>query len=155
MPDDTNQTRDDLFEVWYDCVSARHLAVSIFLGTTTVFAFYHLAIYVLTPKLDAIGPEQLRGYALLAGVAGATLAGVLLGVIFKPKRILTEQVVEPDQILALLADENVTPEAELRALAELPNDVKEELVKAGVFDTIHAELTKVVAQRATGSGEQT
>ncbi len=77
-----------LAEVWGDTVDLRHLAWAIAIGTgISVLGFYLASRWLAT----VVGSRQLaHAYAMLAGLAGCVIAGVICARAFPPKREVTE-----------------------------------------------------------------
>ncbi|ABX32932.1 conserved hypothetical protein [Delftia acidovorans SPH-1] len=77
-----------LAEVWGDTVDLRHLAWAIAIGTgISVLGFYLASRWLVT----VVESRQLaHAYAMLAGLAGCVIAGVICARAFAPKREVTE-----------------------------------------------------------------
>lgn len=77
-----------LAEVWGDTVDLRHLAWAIAIGTgISVLGFYLASRWLAT----VVESRQLaHAYAMLAGLAGCVIAGVICTRAFPPKREVTE-----------------------------------------------------------------
>ena len=77
-----------LAEVWGDTVDLRHLAWAIAIGTgISVLGFYLASRWLAT----VVESRQLaHAYAMLAGLAGCVIAGVICARVFPPKREVTE-----------------------------------------------------------------
>lgn len=77
-----------LAEVWGDTVDLRHLALAIAIGTgISVLGFYLASRWLAT----VVESRQLaHAYAMLAGLAGCVIAGVICARAFAPKREVTE-----------------------------------------------------------------
>ena len=77
-----------LAEVWGDTVDLRHLAWAIAIGTgISVLGFYLASPWLAT----VVESRQLaHAYAMLAGLAGCVIAGVICARAFAPKREVTE-----------------------------------------------------------------
>ncbi|WP_199136547.1 hypothetical protein [Delftia sp. ASV31] len=77
-----------LAEVWGDTVDLRHLAWAIAIGTgISVLGFYLASRWLAT----VVESHQLaHAYAMLAGLAGCVIAGVICARAFPPKREVTE-----------------------------------------------------------------
>src|SRR5256885_546 len=92
-PKETHMTSKDpadwrLAEVWGDTVDLRHLAWAIAIGTgISVLGFYLASRWLVT----VVESRQLaHAYAMLAGLAGCVIAGVICARAFAPKREVTE-----------------------------------------------------------------
>ena len=77
-----------LAEVWGDTVDLRHLAWAIAIGIgISVLGFYLASRWLAT----VVESRQLaHAYAMLAGLAGCVIAGVICARAFPPKREVTE-----------------------------------------------------------------
>ena len=77
-----------LAEVWGDTVDLHHLAWAIAIGTgISVLGFYLASRWLAT----VVESRQLaHAYAMLAGLAGCVIAGVICARAFAPKREVTE-----------------------------------------------------------------
>ena len=123
-------------EVWYDVVSPRHLLISIFIALVLGLTSYVVGRHVLRSLFPNLSTELVGGYALFLGVAGCVVAGLVAGILFKPKRILVEATVDETQILDVLREEGMTTEEEIVALEALPENVRAELKEVGAYDRI-------------------
>ena len=85
-----------LFEIWGDTVNLAHLALSIIIGAAISLGSYLVASQYL-PSISST-PEMGRAYAMLFGLAGCLLAGLICARLFAPKR---EVVVEQGTDLVL------------------------------------------------------
>ena len=114
-----------LVEVWGDTADTRHLAWAIAIGASVSIAAYFAASRVLTAVVAT--PELARAYAMLAGLGGCLLSGVLCAMLFVPKREVTEDAAaDPawrEEVLDKLAAEN----GGLGSIADLPQAAVREL----------------------------
>lgn len=142
-----NPTRSwRLVEVWGDTVDTRHLAWSIAIGLGVSLAGFLIARRLLVSAVAT--PELARAYAMLAGLAGCVLSGVICARIFPPKREVVEgdAVVDPTwrmEVLARLAEEH----GGLGKLADLPPVVVAEMKELGLYDLFAAHEKNAPAQR--------
>src|SRR5690606_11829691 len=75
-------------EVWGDTVDLKHLAWAIGIGIgISIFGFY-VASHWLTSVVES--KQLAHAYAMLAGLAGCIIAGVICAKAFPPKREVTE-----------------------------------------------------------------
>lgn len=88
MHPDENAAPRPLVEVWGDTADTGHLAWSIVIGATVSLAGYLIASRLLAAVVQSA--ELARAYAMLAGLFGCLLAGVICAVLFKPKRVVVE-----------------------------------------------------------------
>ncbi|MGO4157420.1 hypothetical protein [Cupriavidus sp. YAF13] len=120
-----------LVEVWGDTADTRHLAWSIAIGAVVSLTGFLLASRVLNGLVKT--PELARAYAMLAGLAGCLLAGVICACLFRPKREVIEgEAADPtwrEEVLDKLAEEA----GGLGAIADLPASVVQELKELQLF----------------------
>lgn len=124
-------TQRQLVEVWGDTADTRHLAWAIVLGIGISLPAFLLASRVLTGYVAS--PELAKAYAMLAGLAGCILAGVVCTLLFKPKRVVIEgEAADPvwrQEVLAKLAEET----GGLGSVADLPPSVVHEMQELGIY----------------------
>lgn len=77
-----------LAEVWGDTVDLRHLAWAIAIGTGISVLGFYLASRWLSTVVES--RQLAHAYAMLAGMAGCVIAGVICARAFPPKREVTE-----------------------------------------------------------------
>lgn len=77
-----------LAEVWGDTVDLRHLAWAIAIGTGISVLGFYLASRWLSTVVES--RQLAHAYAMLAGLAGCVIAGVICARAFPPKREVTE-----------------------------------------------------------------
>ena len=135
-----------LVEVWGDTVDTRHLAWSIAIGLGVSLAGFLIARRLLVSAVAT--PELARAYAMLAGLAGCVLSGVICARIFPPKREVVEgdAVVDPAwrlEVLARLDEEH----GGLGKLADLPPVVVAEMKELGLYDLFAAHEKNAPVQR--------
>jgi hypothetical protein len=121
-----------LVEVWGDTADERHLAWSIAIGLGVSLAGFLVANRVLTASVGT--PELARAYAMLAGLAGCLLSGVICAAAFAPKREVVEGPhADPfwrQEVLAKLAEET----GGLGCVADLPPAVVREMKELEIYD---------------------
>lgn len=117
-----------LVEIWGDTADLGHLAWSIVIGVGVSLAGYLAASRALAGAVAA--PELARAYAMLAGLAGCVLSGLICARLFAPKREVVEGgAADPrwrEEVLAELAGEHgdlgatdALPEVVVREMKEL------------------------------------
>uniref|UniRef100_UPI003F8688C7 hypothetical protein n=1 Tax=Cupriavidus ulmosensis TaxID=3065913 RepID=UPI003F8688C7 len=120
-----------LVEVWGDTADTRHLAWSIAIGAVVSLTGFLIASRVLSGLVKT--PELARAYAMLAGLAGCLLAGVICACLFRPKREVIEgESADPtwrEEVLDKLAEEA----GGLGAIADLPPSVVQELKELQLY----------------------
>lgn len=138
-----------LVEIWGDTTDTRHLAWSIVIGAVVSLAAFLLASRVLAGVVKT--PELARAYAILAGLAGCLLSGVICAVLFQPKRDVVEgEACDPawrEEVLDKLAAES----GGLGAIADLPPAVVQELKALQLFELFAARDRQVAVSSATSS----
>lgn len=122
-----------LAEVWSDTVDLRQLAWAIGIGITISVAGFYAASRWLRGVVAS--PELAHAYAMLAGLAGCVLAGVICARLFPPKREVIEHSSTHDpawraEVLAELAEQP----GGLGTLADLPEEVVRELKELDLYD---------------------
>lgn len=121
-----------LVEVWGDTADVRHLAWAIVLGIGISLAGFFVASRVLTSHVSS--PELARAYAMLAGLGGCLVSGVLCASMFKPKRVVVEgEAADPywrEEVLRQLAEQS----GGLGLVADLPASVVQEMKELEIYD---------------------
>lgn len=120
-----------LAEVWSDTVDLRHLAWSIVIGVAISVAAFVAAGHWLRGLASSV--ELAHAYAMLAGLAGSVIAGVVCARLFPPKREVVEDtsLADPawrEEVLAELANEP----GGLGTLDDLPPAALQELRELGL-----------------------
>lgn len=136
-----------LAEVWSDTVDLRHLAWAIGIGIAISVAGFFAASRWLRGVVAS--PELAHAYAMLAGLAGCVLAGVLCARLFPPKREVTEHSSTHDpawraEVLAELAEQP----GGLGTMADLPDAVVRELKELDLYDLFADPVGKAAAAAA-------
>ncbi|WP_280421424.1 hypothetical protein [Nocardia carnea] len=116
-------------EVWGDTVVGRHLAVSVVIGVGLSLAALLLSNWAFS---SFVTNESLAdAYALLVGIAGCVVAGVICGRLFRPKRIVVTDASEDaavGEVIATLREERQG----LGSLDDLPDHTRRELDDLGL-----------------------
>lgn len=121
-----------LVEVWGDTTDTRHLAWSVVIGGGVSITGFLIANRWLS---DHVGtPELARAYAMLAGLAGCILSGVICAILFTPKRDVVEgDAADPfwrEEVLAKLAEQH----GDLGSVEDLPPAVIQEMKELRIYD---------------------
>ena len=132
QPPATNP-RWQLAEVWGDTVDLKHLTWAIVIGIGISVTGYFFASRWLASVVES--KQLAQAYAMLAGLAGCILAGVICARIFPPKRVVTEQDISSDpawraEVLAELENQP----GGLGRIADLPPAVVNELKELKLYD---------------------
>lgn len=139
--------RWQLAEVWGDTVDLKHLAGAIVIGIGISVTGYFLATRWLATIVES--KQLAQAYAMLAGLAGCILAGVICARIFPPKRTVTEQDISSDpawraEVLAELENQP----GGLGTIADLPPAVVNELKELKLYE-LFAESDAAPAPSST------
>jgi len=122
-----------LAEVWNDTVDLRQLAWAIGIGIAiSVTGFFAASRWL---RGVVASPELAHAYAMLAGLAGCVIAGVICARLFPPKREVVEHASTHDpawraEVLAELAEQP----GGLGSVADLPEPVVRELKELGLYE---------------------
>ncbi|MBO0987978.1 hypothetical protein INR38_04815 [Delftia sp. SD018] len=122
-----------LAEVWGDTVDLRHLAWAIAIGTgISVLGFYLASRWLAT----VVESRQLaHAYAMLAGLAGCVIAGVICARAFPPKREVTELDTSNDpEWRREVLEELARQPGGLGAVQDLPPAVVQELKELKLYE---------------------
>jgi len=134
-----------LVEVWGDTADTTHLAWSIVLGVGISVPAFLLANRGLATWGSS--PELAKAYAMLAGLAGCVLAGLICALLFKPKRTVVEGP-QVDlggrlEVLTQLAAQH----GGLGSVADLPPAVIREMQALEIYELFHDFEATQVATR--------
>ena len=122
-----------LAEVWGDTVDLKHLAWAIVIGTGIRVTAYFFASRWLTSVVES--KQLAQAYAMLAGLAGCVISGVICARIFPPKRVVTEMDISSDPVwrAEVLAELEKQPGG-MGSVADLPPEVVQELKELKLYD---------------------
>ncbi|TRX73491.1 hypothetical protein [Pseudomonas mangiferae] len=130
-PATTDGRTPNLYEVWGDTVAGRDLMLSILLGGAVSLGTFGLAHVALHQVVESV--QMAKAYSMLVGILGCLAGGVASAWLFKPKRLVLEQVVDPafrQQVVAELLKEY----GSLGRLEELSPHVVAELHELGLYE---------------------
>lgn len=119
-------------ELWGDVVDLRHLAAAMVIGGATSLAIYILAARVFSGLVEKA--SVAHAYAMLAGLVGCVLGGVICAWRFKPKRLLVEEhdrAWRQDAVNLLIAEGG-----SLGPSAPLSPAVEQEMRALGLLDSM-------------------
>ncbi|WNG43889.1 hypothetical protein F0U60_07115 [Archangium minus] len=137
-----------LAEVWGDTVDLRHLAWSIAIGLVVSLACFLLASHLLA---DRVGSAALaRAYAMLAGLVGCVLSGVICGALFPPKREVVEDGAADPSWRQEVLNELAAQSGGLGAVDELPPSVVSEMKALHLYE-LFANFQPTVPDAAVAS----
>lgn len=123
--------KHNLYEVWGDTIDGRDLAVSIIIGAVVSLGAYFTALHFLNPIVESA--QMAKTYAMLVGVLGCLLGGVISAKLFAPKREVQEHAVDPafrEQVVADLLKEY----GSLGRVEDLSAEVIAELRELGLYE---------------------
>lgn len=121
-----------LLEVWNDTVDSKHLVGSIAIGIGVAVPAFLISDHFFTTTGD---PELGHSYALLIGIVGCIIGAVISGILFKPKRVITESEADTRNRQEVI-DEVVEEYGDLGDPRDLKPAVQEEIRALGLFDAL-------------------
>ncbi|WP_313284000.1 hypothetical protein [Delftia tsuruhatensis] len=122
-----------LAEVWGDTVDLRHLAWAIAIGTGISVLGFYLASRWLSTVVES--RQLAHAYAMLAGLAGCVIAGVICARAFPPKREVTELDTSNDpEWRREVLEELARQPGGLGTVQDLPPAVVQELKELKLYD---------------------
>ncbi|MFI5717872.1 hypothetical protein [Nocardia sp. NPDC051750] len=130
-PADPGGEHPQYLEVWGDTVVGRHLAVSVVIGVGVSLAALLLSNWAFSSFVT--NDSLADAYALLVGIAGCVIAGLICGRLFRPKRIVVTDVTEDaavGEVINTLREERQG----LGSLDELPEHTRRELDELGLHE---------------------
>lgn len=120
-----------LVEVWGDTVDTVHLGLAVVIGSVISLACYLIASRVL---IAVVSPADVaRAYAMLVGLAGCIISGIVCAKLFPPKREVVEAAADPfwrEEVLAQLVAESKS----IGSMSDLPSATVEELRELGLYE---------------------
>ena len=132
MRSDSASPPRQLVAVGGDTADTRHLAWAIVIGIGISLTGFLIASRILVAHVSS--PELARAYAMLAGLAGCVLSGVICAFIFQPKRDVVEGAASDpawrEQVVAELAEEH----GGLGNIADLPPVVVQEMKELEIYE---------------------
>lgn len=147
MKADTNKP---FAEVWGDTVALKELFASSVLGIILTMTCYILGNRYFS-AMKTLDPGLAKGYALMVGITGCVLAGVIAAILFKPKRVVEEKF-EQEDIVAVLAAGGMTLEEEAQALAAVDPQILEELKDLNLTALLDLKPADNAPQQTKGGG---
>ncbi|AZL07340.1 MAG: hypothetical protein ACTMKZ_12465 [Brevibacterium aurantiacum] len=121
-----------LLEVWNDTVDSKHLVGSIAIGIGVAVPAFLISDHLFTTTGD---PELGHSYALLIGIVGCIIGAVIAGILFKPKRVITQSEADTRNRQEVI-DEVVEEYGDLGDPRDLKPGVQEEIRALGLFDAL-------------------
>ncbi|MCA1322854.1 hypothetical protein [Herbaspirillum sp. alder98] len=139
----------NLFEVWGDTVDARHLGLSIGIGAAISLGLYALAEFSLRRLMD--NAQMAHAYAMLGGIVGCLLGGIVSALLFKPKRVVQEEVADEAFRATVLAD--LTKQyGDLGRLEDVAPEVLAEMKELGLYDMFLQAQQQLPEQASAPAG---
>jgi hypothetical protein len=138
-----------LVEIWGDTADLGHLAWSIAIGLVVSLAGFLVANRVLASTVAT--PELARAYAMLAGLGGCVVSGVICAFLFAPKREVVEgAAADPrwrEEVLAELAGEHGT----LGSVDDLPPSVVREMKELEIYELFASYKPRAAVKEGAAS----
>lgn len=134
-----------LAEIWGDVVDIRQLGMAIVIGAVISVGTFLIAVQILgsIASVAAIG----RAYAMLAGLGGCVISGVVCARLFAPKREVIETVADPRWREEAM-DELVKETGSVGHAADLPPVTVDEMKELGLYDTFASYETRHAGKEA-------
>lgn len=129
-------SRDErqLFYIWEDTVDLKQLIVALASGSAIGFTSYAASLAAFTRYLTASTPAVIKGYALMAGIAGCVCAAVGVALLVRPKRTFRATDQGPLDRAALIRALAIDPVEERLALQEATPTLIREMQQLQVYD---------------------
>ncbi len=121
-----------LIEVWGDTVDRGELGKAIVIGGAIALIAFVAARAVLTRIVP--DPALAASYAMLVGLAGCLIGGVVCAKLYRPKREVIENSADDGWREATMAELDKDPLG-MGRLADLPPNVVAELKEIGLYET--------------------
>ncbi len=138
-----------LAEVWGDVVDRRHLAAAVVIGAVVSLGTFLIAARIFAATVAV--PDVGRAYAMLVGLLGCVLSGVICAKLFPPKREVVESASDPAWRLAAmqqLAGETGT----IGRIEDLPPQVIAEMKELGLYELFASYDAEQNRPQATVTG---
>ncbi len=121
----TDKNKPIYTEVWGDRVILKELGIACLLGVGLTMTFFLIGQKIFL-GMEGLEESLANGYALIVGVMGCIISGVVSAKLFKPKRNIEERF-EFEDIEDILHAAGITVEEERAALAVADEDIIKEL----------------------------
>ena len=118
-------------EVWGDTVILKELFASAIIGIIVTMGAYLISRHFFI-NMPNVTPAVGRGYALMVGIAGCVLSGIISAKFFKPKREFFESQSE-EKLEHILQDAGMTIEEEALALATIEPEIIAEMEELELY----------------------
>ena len=121
-------------KVWGDTVFLPELVCAAVIGIAVTMGFYGAIFYLLT-RLTSLSVSIASGYALMGGIAGCFLSGIITGRSFRPKRMVIEGT-EEMELEKILAEAGTSAEVEAKLLAKEDKETLQELESLKLYSLL-------------------
>ncbi len=136
-PDDSR-----LVEVWGDTVDERHVKIAVALGVVLAVPAFLGGKELFTSTME--NQDLARTYAMLTGLAACLLSAIVSARFFKPKRVVTERQLDPEEQIAAAMELAQLPLG-LGALADLSDAERDEMRRLGLYDVFEEAERRLAA----------
>lgn len=120
-----DSSNNNLVEVWGDTVNFKSMLFAIVIGSVVSTGTFLLAKFFLSSSSG--DTTLLNGYAMLIGLGGCLLSGLICSIMFKPARtVISSQEDNSDNVKAFIVD-LIKDDPNYTSVNDLPSEVKEEL----------------------------
>ena len=120
--------QEQYMTIWGDTVNFKQLLLGLVGGALMGYVSFIGGTAYLEAYHSGLGKSLMQGYSLLFGVGGSVLAGIIAGLIMKPKRIFHEEGFQLDKQL-VLRELNLDLKKEAEYLKTVPPEVVGEMRK--------------------------
>ena len=134
-----------LVEVWGDTVDERHVKIAVALSVLLAVPSFLGARALLSATMA--NQDLARTYAMLAGLGACLVAAVISAKLFKPKRVVTERQLDPEEQIAAAMDLAQLPLG-LGTLSSLTDAERDEMRRLGLYDVFAEAERRLAAQKA-------
>lgn len=146
-PDDSR-----LVEVWGDTVDERHVKIAVALSVVLAVPSYLGAKELFTHTMD--NQDLAHTYAMLSGLFACLVSAIISARFFKPKRVVTERQLDPEEQIAAATELAQMPLG-LGRLEDLTPAEQEEMRRLGLYDVfaeVERRLTEPPEDGASAAG---
>lgn len=117
--------KQEYTKVWGDTVSLPELFMASVIGVTVTMGLY-MVVRIGLERFSEVSPGVISGYALIAGISGCFISGMITGRKFKPKRMVIEGTEKMD-LESVLTEAGTSVEIEAIALSKEKQEVIAEM----------------------------
>lgn len=121
-------------KVWGDNVHLPELTLAAVIGVTITMGIYLLVRFLLV-NYSTVEPNVINGYALIGGIAGCFISGIVSGRSFRPKREVIEGTEEMD-LEEVLIEAGSSLEIEREALNKESKEVIAEMESLELYSLL-------------------